>query len=162
MSRKRILALLFMLAGGMILASGAESVVCGDDGDEDEEWECPLGPGMTPALCEPAHAHPPQRAPFEDDFGEGCVNWFYLWCWPDTEIGCWVEGYGFGIYGVCEHTLDEYTTGTCFDNYNTTVLQLQYHHSECDFFNGQCQCLWVIGGQPPQPYKVCDCAQVQI
>jgi hypothetical protein len=150
MIAKRVLAGVLILAGVIISLAGMDSAVQGAT--------CNIHAPIYPAVCFPAGQWPPQPAPLEEMNPEGCVNWYYLWCWPDQNIGCWVEGYGFPEPGVCNHSLLEGETRLCYNNYLETTVMLQYHRAECGFIDGECMCYWVVGEYAPVPAKTCDCA----
>lgn len=126
-----------------------------------EESPCELSEAIAPAICIPAHQDPPRANPWLPDTADGCINYFSLFCWPDPEIGCWTEGYGEAVFGECQHDFGESAIGFCFNGYKETGVVLQYHRSECAFTpGGYCECIWLIGGQTPQGFIVCDCAQI--
>lgn len=152
MVAKRVLASLLIFAGIASSLVGMESAVQGE--------LCNINGPIYPAICFPAGQWPPQPAPWHEMNPEGCVNWYYLWCWPDQNIGCWVEGYGFPEPGVCNHSLLEGELGNCYNNYLEITVTLQYHRAECDFRDGVCMCLWVIGEYAPVGAQTCDCAAV--
>jgi len=144
-----------ILAGMLACLSGTESWLQADD-----EPYCNVSEAIAPAKCIPAHQQPPRSNPFEPDYDIGCINYYYLWCWPDPEIGCWTEGYGDVIAGNCVYIIDEVNNGFCYNEYNETEVILQYHRSECEFMDGVCQCLWIIGGETPIGYITCNCARI--
>jgi len=156
MSVQRYFSIALLLAGTVTCFIGLESALRADE----EEPYCTISEEISPAVCVPAHQVPPHSSPVEPDTKLGCVNYFYLWCWPDPEIGCWTEGYGVTQAGECFHSFSEEAFGMCFDNYDEQQVVLQYHRSECEFYNANCECIWIIGEQVPHAYWVCDCAVV--
>jgi len=155
MQIQKTIGLLCFLAGMQACLAGTESFLQADD-----EPLCNMSEAITPAKCVPAHQQPPRANPFEPDDKSGCINYYYLWCWPDPETGCWTAGYGEVIPGNCMYQLDEAVSGFCFNEYNETDVVLQYYRSECEFMDGECQCLWIVGGEVALVYTTCNCARI--
>ncbi|WP_437227979.1 hypothetical protein SH661x_000653 [Planctomicrobium sp. SH661] len=151
MSLMRLGSCLLILAGSVLTVVGMDSGV---------RASCEVSEEITPAQCIPAHQVPPVGAPFEDDPSLGCVNYYYIWCWPDPEIGCWTEGYGTAAPGECEHSLGDPATHRCYENYRQDPVVLQYHRSECEFYEANCECIWIIGEYAPIQETVCNCVDV--
>jgi len=150
---QKMMGCVCVLAGIVACLSGMDSVLRA-------EPLCQVAEGISPAICIPAHQEPPRANPWIPDDGAGCVNYYYLFCWPDPEIGCWTEGFGQAIWGECEHYLGESPTEICFDDYNETEVVLQHHRSECEFYEAVCECIWIIGGQSSISFTVCNCGAI--
>lgn len=150
MSLQRSLSCVMILAGILACVSGLETAV-------GAQGPCTPDPGVGPAICIPAHQVPPQQEPWHNDTPAGCINYYYIWCWPDPEIGCWSEGYGMAMPSECMYNLDESAVGTCYNNYQEELVTLQYHRSECEFFEARCECVWIVGEEPDHLAPMCSC-----
>ena len=117
-----------------------------------------FGP-LFPGVCAPAH----QAAPgtYDPNLDLGCTPSYYFWCVPTNGSSCnSIEGYGYAIPGDCSWDLSEAELFGCVGDFAATYVVLRYHRSECQYYYGDCQCMWIIGELPNQYSEVCDCRSV--
>jgi hypothetical protein len=90
----------------------------------------------------------------------GCESSWYFWCVPSAGSSCGgIEGYGHLIPGQCQLYVSEVHNQNCVENALQTAVLMRYHRSECQFYDGACQCMWILGGSgyPPTSLPACDC-----
>jgi|GEM_PF-6073225 len=149
---KRSVGLLLILAGmgSCFLAIETES----------QAVECNPPPAYFPAICAPAHEVPPTSYFFIGDPATSCVTSWYFWCVPIEDIMCTFEAYGEPVGGYCNFIYSEATLRHCVDNYFPRTITLHVHRTGCRFFEGSCQCVWILDDAGTQTVEVCDCTNI--
>ncbi|MCA8999339.1 MAG: hypothetical protein KDA80_20260 [Planctomycetaceae bacterium] len=148
---RRCFAVLLVLGGGILTLSGMAANSYAVDPED-----CDPAPPYGPAECLPAHQRPPREN--DPGFNPSCEIGSWWQCQPSEFSDCGqVDGYGSPMSGYCYFDWSEGSQAGCIDEASFTVLALHHHQSACEFFEGTCQCVWILDTHPVVPFGVCDC-----
>ncbi|SFI28250.1 hypothetical protein [Planctomicrobium piriforme] len=139
--------------GAMFLLSGGVSCLLAFDRQAQAD-NCQASQAFSPAFCSPGHQEPP---PHES---ASCQTSSYFWCIPSEEGACSKEGYGYATPGQCNFFLSEATLTRCFENYIPRNVTLHFHRANCQFFEGSCQCVWLLDEYAAIQVPICDCTEM--
>jgi len=153
---RRVIALSLILIGMGLTAAGM-----GGPAAAVGSVTCTPGDPFGPAKCKPAHQLPPGA--MDPSLSMTCIS-VYGQCQKTVNSDCGaVSGYGTPVPGTCEWAFDdENWDWGCIENNSVTVLEMRHHQSQCMYYEGTCQCVWVLDTRPSYFLELCDCVNATL